>query len=116
MNSTAAAASASAAAGGYPKGSRPLVLNVLQESSLSPAELTLATTLQGQLARTGSEGLYLDIPSLGYRLWLDDLADRYGVRVRPGDLWKTLERSRVPDTFSFDRAPRRSMWPRPSRG
>lgn len=74
---------------------RPRVLNVLQESALSPAELTLATTLQGQLARTGSEGLYLDIPSLGYRLWLDDLADRYGVRVRPGDLWKTLEQSRV---------------------
>ncbi|MFC5263490.1 GxGYxYP domain-containing protein [Kribbella qitaiheensis] len=101
LNSTAVAASASAAAGGYPKGSRPRVLNVLQESALSPAELTLATTLQGQLARTGSEGLYLDIPSLGYRLWLDDLADRYGVRVGPGDLWKTLEQSRVAGYILF---------------
>lgn len=88
-------AHASAGAAAYPKGERPRLLNVLQESALSPAELTLATTLQGQLARRGGEGLYLDLPSLGYRYWLDDLRARYGVRTQPGDLWKTLGRSRV---------------------
>jgi hypothetical protein len=89
-------ASAAPAASAYPKGIRPSTLHVLQESSLSPAELTLATTLQGQFARHGSEGLYLDIPSLGYHLWLNDLIDRYDVRTQPADdLWKLVGRSRV---------------------
>lgn len=92
LGGTAAATTTSS----YPKGARPRLLNVLQESSLSPAELTLATTLQGQLARRGGEGIYLDIPSLGYHFWLDDLADRYGVRTRPAtDLWKLVRQSRV---------------------
>jgi hypothetical protein len=94
-------ASATPAASAYPKGIRPSTLHVLQESALSPAELTLATTLQGttlqgQFARSGSKGLYLDIPSLGYHLWLNDLIDRYDVRARPADdLWKLVGRSRV---------------------
>jgi hypothetical protein len=79
----------------YPKGRRPQVLNVLVEDSLSPAERTLATTLQGLMARRGGESLYLNIPSLGYQHWLDDLVARYGVRTRTGDLWKTVGRSGV---------------------
>ncbi|MEV0289438.1 MULTISPECIES: GxGYxYP domain-containing protein [unclassified Kribbella] len=79
----------------YPKGQRPRLLNVLDESALSLPERTLATTLQGLLARRGSETLYLNIPSLGYQFWLDDLVSRYGVEVRPGDLWKTVTRSRI---------------------
>jgi hypothetical protein len=71
------------------------LLNVLAEDSLSPTERTLATTLQGLLAGRGSETLYLNIPSLGYQIWLDDLVSRYGVHARPGDLWKTVSRSRV---------------------
>lgn len=79
----------------YPKGQRPRLLNVLTEDSLSPAERTLATTLQGLMARRGGESLYLNIPSLGYQFWLDDLVSRYGVRTRTGDLWKTVSRSGV---------------------
>ena len=79
----------------YPKGQRPRLLSVLAEDSLSPAERTLATTLQGLLARRGSETLYLNIPSLGYQIWLDDLVSRYGVHARTGDLWKTVSRSGV---------------------
>ncbi|TDD28833.1 hypothetical protein E1218_06210 [Kribbella turkmenica] len=90
-HSTASAGRLSA----YPKGQRPQLLNVLDESSLNSAERTLATTLQGLMARRGAESLYLNIPSLGYQFWLDDLISRYGVRTRPGDLWKTVSRSGV---------------------
>jgi len=99
--SFAVAGSASAASApaptvsSYPKGQRPRLLNVFAEDSLSPAERTLATTLQGLLARRGSETLYLNLPSLGYQIWLDDLVSRYGVRTRPGDLWKTVRASGV---------------------
>ncbi|TCC61916.1 hypothetical protein E0H73_14360 [Kribbella pittospori] len=92
--SVASAASAAGAAA-YPKGQRPRLLNVLTEDSLSSAERTLATTLQGLLARRGGESLYLNIPSLGYQIWLDDLVSRYGVRTRSGDLWTTVTRSGV---------------------
>ena len=47
------------------------------------------------MARRGGESLYLNIPSLGYQFWLDDLVSRYGVRTRTGDLWKTVSRSGV---------------------
>ncbi|TWD72391.1 GxGYxY motif-containing protein [Kribbella amoyensis] len=93
--STAFATGATAAAAGYPKGLKPRLLTVFDESTLSLPERTLATTLQGLLARTGTEGLYLNLPSLGYNLWLGDLADRYGVRLQTGDLWKLLGRSRI---------------------
>jgi len=79
----------------YPKGQRPQLLNVFDESSLSLPERTLATTLQGLLARRGGESLYLNLPGLGYQHWLDDLVARYGVRARTGDLWKTVSRSGV---------------------
>ncbi|TCO21241.1 GxGYxY motif-containing protein [Kribbella steppae] len=92
---SSSASSFTAASSAYPKGQRPRLLSVLAEDSLSPAERTLATTLQGLLARRGNETLYLNIPSLGYQIWLDDLVSRYGVHARPGDLWKTVSRSRV---------------------
>lgn len=79
----------------YPKGARPRVLNVLTEDSLSTAERTLATTLQGLMARRGGESLYLNLPTLGYQHWLDGLVSQYGVRVRAEDLWKTVGRSGV---------------------
>jgi len=79
----------------YPKGRRPRLLTVFDEGSLSSAERTLATTLQGLLARRGGESLYLNIPSLGYQHWLDDLVSRYGVHTRTGDLWKTVAGSGV---------------------
>jgi hypothetical protein len=91
----AAASGAAATVSSYPKGRPPRLLSVLLEDSLSPAERTLATTLQGLLARRGSETLYLNIPSLGYQIWLDDLVARYGVQTRPGDLWKTVRGSGV---------------------
>jgi hypothetical protein len=79
----------------YPKGQRPRVLNVLNEDSLSPAERTLATTLQGLMARRGGESLYLNLPTLGYQHWLDELVSQYGVRTRTEDLWITVRRSGI---------------------
>ena len=93
--SASASPGPAAAQSAYPKGQRPRLLNVLTEDSLSPAERTLATTLQGLMARRGSESLYLNIPSLGYQFWLDDLVSRYGVRTHTGDLWKTVSRSGI---------------------
>ncbi|TDW54793.1 GxGYxYP domain-containing protein [Kribbella pratensis] len=85
----------SSVASAYPKGRRPRVLNVLIEDSLSSAERTLATTLQGLMARRGGESLYLNLPTLGYQHWLDGLVSQYGVRTRTEDLWKTVGRSGV---------------------
>ncbi|WP_350274626.1 GxGYxYP domain-containing protein [Kribbella sp. HUAS MG21] len=86
---------APAAVSPYPKGQRPRLLNVFDENTLSLPERTLATTLQGLMARRGGESLYLNLPTLGYQYWLDDLVSRYGVAVRPGDLWKTVGRSGI---------------------
>ncbi|RZT13522.1 GxGYxY motif-containing protein [Kribbella sp. VKM Ac-2569] len=96
-----AASATSAYPSAYPKGQRPRVLNVFAEDSLSLPERTLATTLQGLMARRGGESLYLNLPTLGYQHWLDDLVSRYGVQVRPGDLWKTVKRSGVPGYVLF---------------
>ncbi|MFC9691649.1 GxGYxYP domain-containing protein [Kribbella sp. NPDC056951] len=82
-------------ASAYPKGQRPRLLTVLDENSLTLPERTLATTLQGLLARRGPETLYLNLPSLGYQFWLDDLVTRYGVRTQESDLWTTVRRSGV---------------------
>ncbi len=79
----------------YPKGQRPQVLNVFAEDTLSLPERTLATTLQGLMARRGGESLYLNLPTLGYQHWLDGLVSQYGVRTRPGNLWNTVRRSGI---------------------
>ena len=94
----------------YPKGQQPRLLNVLTEDSLSPAERTLATTLQGLMARSGGESLYLNIPSLGYQFWLDDLVARYGVVPAPVSCGKPSAGRASTDIFSFERALRRSTW------
>jgi putative glycoside hydrolase with GxGYxYP motif/GxGYxY motif-containing protein len=79
----------------YPKGVRPTTLHVLPESGLSFGDRVLAATLQGQLARSGSEGIYLNLPTLGYGVWLRDLADRYGVGLTPAqDVWSLVDRFR----------------------
>ncbi|MEU8226815.1 GxGYxYP domain-containing protein [Kribbella sp. NPDC048915] len=93
--SSSSLAFAAPAPSAYPKGARPQVLNVFTESTLSLPERTLATTLQGLMARRRGDSLYLNLPGLGYQFWLDDLVARYGVRTRPGDLWKTVQRSGV---------------------
>ncbi|MEU4195907.1 GxGYxYP domain-containing protein [Kribbella sp. NPDC026611] len=94
-SASAASLAISGPASAYPKGRRPRLLNVLLEDSLSPAERTLATTLQGLMARRGGESIYLNLLSLGYQHWLDDLISRYGVQAQTGDLWKTVKRSGV---------------------
>jgi len=87
-------AGAAPASSRYPKGIRPTTLYVLPENTLTRQELTLATTLQGQLARRTGTNLYLDIPSLGYHLWLEDLVERYGVRTQPAvPLWDLVKTS-----------------------
>ncbi|HEY6738823.1 MAG TPA: GxGYxYP domain-containing protein [Actinopolymorphaceae bacterium] len=80
----------------YPKGRRPEVLFTLQRDELSAEEQVLAATLQGRLARSrGPAGIYLNVPGIGYGVWLDDLADRHGVDVREGDgVWPLVARFR----------------------
>lgn len=92
MSRATATAAGSAA---YPKGVQPTTLHVLPEGAVGPADSVLAATLQGQLARRSSEGIYLNIPGLGYGVWLDDLASRYGVQLVPAtDVWALVERFR----------------------
>ncbi|GAA5003607.1 hypothetical protein GCM10023317_37310 [Actinopolymorpha pittospori] len=74
----------------FPKGVRPTRLHVVAESALSQPERILVATLQGQLARrrpTGGEvpGIYVDVPGVGYEVWLADLADRYGIDLVEAD-------------------------------
>ena len=85
----------SAARSAYPKGARPTALHVLPRAELDPADAVLAATLQGLLARRTGEGIYLELPGLGYAVWLRELADRYGVRLRPAtDVWELVDRFR----------------------
>ena len=96
-----AAAATGAVRSAYPKGVRPTKLYVVDEGSLSTPERVLAATLQGQVARArnGSgeaAGIYLNVPSVGYGVWLDDLAARYGVSLEPvDDVWALVDK--LPD-------------------
>ncbi|MEQ7008594.1 GxGYxYP domain-containing protein [Actinopolymorpha sp. B17G11] len=84
----------------YPKGVRPTRLYVIGEGALRPEERVLAGTLQGQLARRcrgGTDndvpGIYLDVPGVGYPVWLADLAERYDIELIPvNDLWTLVDR------------------------
>jgi hypothetical protein len=83
----------------YPKGVRPTLLYVIPEGSLTAEERVLAGTLQGQLARRSRgesdevPGIYLDVPGVGYPVWLADLAQRYGIELIPaGSLWSLVDR------------------------
>lgn len=84
----------------YPKGVRPTKLYVIPEGSLNAEQRVLAATLQGQLARrsrgaTDQEvpGIYLDVPGVGYPVWLADLVDRYDIELVPvDDLWSLVDR------------------------
>lgn len=79
----------------YPKGARPTALHVLPRAGLDVADAVVAATLQGLLARRTGEGIYLDLPGLGYAVWLRDLSDRYGVPLRPAtDVWALVDRFR----------------------
>ncbi|MGW0231063.1 GxGYxYP domain-containing protein [Actinopolymorpha singaporensis] len=95
------------AAGGsrslFPKGVRPTRLHAVREGALSPAERVLVATLQGQLARprpySGTEGIYVDVPGVGYPVWLADLADRYDVEVvEAAGAWELVDRFARPGT------------------
>lgn len=79
----------------YPKGARPTALHVLPRAGLDTADAVLAATLQGLLARRPGEGIYLEMAGLGYGVWLQDLADRYVVPLRPAtDVWDLVDRFR----------------------
>ncbi len=86
----------------FPKGVRPTRLHAVAESDLSPAERVLVATLQGQLARRrphsgregmSSEGIYVDVPGVGYPVWLADLSERYDVQVAAASgAWELVDR------------------------
>lgn len=92
---------------GLPKGVRPSVVHVVAESALTPEEQVLIATLQGRLARApGARGpaIYLDLPGVGYEVWLNDLADRYGIPVRRvDDPWLLLEESPTTEYVVYSR-------------
>ncbi len=86
----------------YPKGVRPTTLHVVEEAGLTAPERVLLSTLQGQLARRppsrpggAAPGIYVDIPTIGYQVWLDDLAARYGIDLVRGEgVWDLVDRFR----------------------
>ncbi|GAB3762425.1 hypothetical protein BKA15_006075 [Microlunatus parietis] len=80
----------------YPKGIEPTELFVVDRSGLTGDEAIMIATLQGLLARPGERrqgpAIYLDLPN-GYRLWLDDLTERYGLPARRADdPWGLVDR------------------------
>ena len=86
----------------YPKGVRPSTLYVVEESGLSAPERVLLATLQGQLARRRPSsgevpGIYVNVPGIGYAVWLDDLATRYGIELVTGHgVWDLVDRFGAP--------------------
>lgn len=70
------------------KAKQPLVLYSIPDSALSGAESTLVATLQGIVARTSTQQIYIDLVAGGYPTWLQDLQTSYGVTVSPvADPW-----------------------------
>jgi GxGYxYP putative glycoside hydrolase C-terminal domain/GxGYxY sequence motif in domain of unknown function N-terminal len=85
----------------FPKGVRPTRLYVVDEGALTYEERVMTATLQGQVARLrpgrgGASGIYLNVPGVGYGVWLDDLATRYGVDLEAvTDVWALVDRYRA---------------------
>lgn len=81
----------------YPKGILPTELYVVDRSGLTDDEAIMIATLQGLLARPGADrqqgpAIYLDLPN-GYRFWLEDLTERYGLpATRVDDPWSLVDR------------------------
>ncbi|MFC7620817.1 GxGYxYP domain-containing protein [Microlunatus sp. GCM10028923] len=80
----------------YPKGIEPTELFVVDRAGLTDDEAIMVATLQGLLARPGDRragpAIYLDLPN-GYRLWLDDLTERYELpATRADDPWGLVDR------------------------
>lgn len=81
----------------YPKGIEPIELYVVDRAGLTDDEAIMIATLQGLLARPGGgrrkgPAIYLDLPN-GYRLWLADLTERYGLPAQwADDPWRLVAR------------------------
>ncbi len=70
------------------KARAPTLLHVIPESALSGPEKTLVATLQGIVARTSPEQIYIHPQVGGYETWLQDLEANHGVtRNDVSDPW-----------------------------
>lgn len=74
------------------KAERPTRLYAILVSDMSGPERTMIGTLQGLLARSSTEQIYIRPLAGGYDTWLEDLVTNYGVeRVDVTDPWTLLE-------------------------
>lgn len=62
----------------FPSFARPLYLYAISSQSLDGPSMVLMQTLQGILAQIRPE-IYIDEPGSGYSIWLEDLAQNYGI-------------------------------------
>ena len=70
------------------KAVQPTLLYVIPVSAMSSAERTMVATLQGIVARSSAEQIYIHPQVGGYENWLQDLVSSYGVtRVDVTDPW-----------------------------
>ena len=91
---------------------RPQVLYRLSHRSRNPSEMLALVSLQGLLARTNSENIYLDAGASGFNEWLRIAQDEFDVEVKEVDEpWGLLERFRsIPSGFVLcDLAEERSV-------
>jgi len=79
----------------YPKGTNLTSVIVIRVSDLGgEAQQTLIATLQGLVARSSGEQIYVE-GSGGYEFWEEVLRDRYGIPLRrETDPWALLDRFR----------------------
>ena len=82
---------------------RPQVLYRLSHRRRNPAEMLALVSLQGLLARTNPENVYLDAGASGFSQWLRIAQDEFDVEVKDvDDPWGLLERFRsIPSGFVF---------------
>ena len=74
------------------KAERPTRLYTILVSDMSGPERTMVGTLQGLIASTSSEQIYIRPLAGGYDTWLEDLVANYGVeRVDVTDAWVLVD-------------------------
>ena len=74
------------------KGVTPTKLYSVNVNNMTGPERTMVGTLQGIIAKTSEEEIYIRPIAGGYDTWLDDLVDNYGVeRVEVGYPWFLLD-------------------------
>ena len=77
------------------KGVTPTKLYSVNVNNMTGPERTMVGTLQGVIAKTSEEQIYIRPLAGGYDTWLDDLETNYGIeRVVVGYPWFLLDHFR----------------------